>query len=255
MRDRAPVGGRHEYWLPLALLGLGLLGLLGWEYMRPGSPFGWFAYAPLSADQSVSGHLGSVTFYDHSFPARDWPWVLVITAVLVATVARYGVLARRAGGSARTHVTLAVCGGVGLPLGYVVAGMAGTTDDPAGLITSVALPVLGLAAVAAAWAGLRLGPGRRSATLIGAVSLVVGAGVLLGALAGPGLLEPVVVAGGLLALARHERSLPLAILAGAVLVPMVLFPIGAQGLLIPAVLVSAAAVVALVRRRRLAEPA
>jgi hypothetical protein len=71
----------------------------------------------------------------------------------------------------------------------------------------------------------------------------------------PGLLDPVIIAGGLLILARYERSRLLAVVAVAVLVAMVVFPVGMLSTLIPAVMMLAAAIVALVRQSGAPEPA
>jgi hypothetical protein len=185
---------------------------------------------------------------------RDWPWAVLVTTTLVATAAWYGWRARRAGGSVRGHVALAVGGGIVVPTGYVVVGMADTTTDPAKLVTSVGLPLIGLGVLAMAWAYFRLGPGRKAAALISAACLVVGLGTVLGAWS-PGLVDPVIIAGGLLALARFEHSRLLAAVAVAVLLVMAVFPVGTLSTLIPAVILLAAAIVAVVRQSGAPEPA
>lgn len=257
MGDRAASGGRYGYWFPLVLLGFGLLGLLGWDSVRASQDFGWFSYTPMSSDPvhldtailspGADYQARAVSFNLTQYPMRDWPWAVLVTTTLVATVAWYGWRARRADGSVRGHVALAVGCGILVPAGHVVVGMADTTADPAKLVTSVGLPLIGLGVLAAAWACFRLGPGRRAAALISAACLVVGVGTVLGAWS-PGLLDPVIIAGGLLTLARFERSLLLAVVAVAVLVAMVVFPVGMLSTLIPAVMMLAAAIVALVRQ-------
>jgi hypothetical protein len=141
-----------------------------------------------------------------------------------------------------------------VPAGYVVVGMADTTTDPVKLVTSVGLPLIGLGVLATAWAYFRLGPWRRAAALISAACLVVGVGTVLGAWS-PGLLDPVIIAGGLLILSWYERSRLLAVVAVAVLVAMMVFPVGMLSTLIPAVMILAAAIVALVRQSGAPEPA
>ncbi len=260
-------GAGRGYWFPLALLGFGLLALLGLEGLRVTRDVGWFAFAPTSPDTIVSrtvtieGFLSPGAEYSAPgladlprYPMRDWPWAVVVTTTLVATLAWYGWRARRAGGSARAHVALAVGGGIAVPAGYVVAAMAETTDDPAALATSVALPLLGLGALAAVLAYPRPGRRRWVAAVLAAGCLVTGVGVLLGAWL-PGLLEPVLIAAGLLVLARFERSRLLAVVAVAVLAAMTVFPIGLLSTLVPAALVLAAAIAALVRQAQAVAPA
>jgi hypothetical protein len=86
------------------------------------------------------------------------------------------------------------------------------------------------------------------------VSLVVGVGTVLGAWS-PGLLEPVLIAAGLVALAWYERSRLLVLVAGAVLAALVVIPDGTLSTLVPAVIVLAAAIVALARRNGTTAPA
>jgi hypothetical protein len=47
---------------------------------------------------------------------------------------------------------LALGGGIAVLVGYAAAGTADVTDDPAGFVSSVGLPLLALGVVAAAWA-------------------------------------------------------------------------------------------------------
>jgi hypothetical protein len=270
MGERATAEGRSGYWFPLVLLGFGLLGLLGWDSVRSGQDFGWFADAPqlpyhayantqfgsvfVGESQVLVGSTSdAVRFETARYPMQDFAWTVLVMATLVVTMAWYGWRARRAGGSVRAYVALAVGGGVAVPAAYVVVGMASAMPDPAGLVTSVGLPLVVLGALAGAWA-YSLRPWRRTATTIGVVCLVIGVGTLLGALA-PGLLGPVVIAGGLLALARFERSRLLAVAAGTVLVAMVAFPVGTPSMLIPAMVLLAVAIVALVRQSGAGAPA
>ena len=251
MVDKVVAGGRPGFWFPLVLLGFGLLGLLGWESVRTGQDFGWFAYTPLPSGSAHAIQEGiAVSAYvtvDGPFglgrlPLQDESWVVLVTAALVATVAWYG---RRVRGSALAYVTMAVGGGIAVVAGYVAAGVAGPTDEPAGLITSVGLPLAGLGGLACAYA--RPAPRRRVVALVlGAGCLVVGLATMLGTWS-PGLFLPMVIAGGLLALARYERSLLLAVVAAAALVTMAMVQDGPLSLLIPAVVLLAGGIVALAR--------
>ncbi len=266
MGDTVVAGGRRGFWFPLVLLGFGLLGLLGWESVRAGRDFGWFAYAPLPPD---AGYVVQVNTVVPAYvtgamppglgrdPIQDMAWAVLVTVTLVVTAAWYGRRARRAGGgSVLAYVAVAVAGGVAVPVGYVAAGVAGTVAEPAGLITSVGLPLAGLGGLALAWAYLRLTPGRRrsAVAVIGVVCLVVGVATMLGAWS-PALFVPVMIAASLLALARFERSRLLALVAGAVPVAMVVIPVGTLSLLIPAAIMLAAGTVALARRDEGGAPA
>lgn len=265
MGDKVVAGGRRGYWFPLVLLGFGLLGLLGWDSVRRGSDFGWLAYTPLPSDMgygvSQDALVAAYVTVDMPsglgrFPVQDSAWVVLVTVTLVATAAWYGWRARRASGaSGRAQVAVAVGGGIAVPVGYVAAGVAGTADEPAGLITSVGLPLIALGGLAGTWAYFRLGSGRRAAVaVIGVVCLVVGFATVLGAWA-PGLFLPVVIAGGLLALARFERTRLLALVAVAVLVAMLVFPAGTLSMLIPAALMLAGGIVGLARQGGAGAPA
>jgi hypothetical protein len=259
--------GRVRYWFPLVFLGFGLLAMLGWE-STPTTPEDWFAYAPYTADEYLGTDQyttdNSLTLETHSvsvatlspglYSMRDFPWTVLITATLVATMAWYGWRARRDGGSVRPYVMVAVCGGLAVPVAYVATGMAGAVADPAGTVTSVGLPLLGLGVLAGAWAYLRPGRWRRAAAMVSAACLLVGAGTVLGAWA-PGLLDAVIVTGGLLALARFERSRLLALVAVLVLAAMLAFPVDTLGMLVPAMVVLAAAIVVLVGQGGTAERA
>lgn len=260
MDDRAAVGSRPGYWFPLVLLGFGLLGLLGWDSVTVTR---WFAYTPDPFDHGfvspaplVAEGLSTSTtiagrFETAWYPMRDWPWAALVIATLVATVIWYG---RRAGRPVRTRVALALGCGVGASTCYVAAGIADAVPDPAGLLTSVGLPLFGLGALAGVWAYLERGPWRRKATVISAACLAVGVGAVLGAWS-PGLLEPVLIVGGLLVLARLEHSRLLVVVAAAVLVAMLVFRFGTLSTLVPAVIVLAAAIVALTRHDRPPEAA
>jgi hypothetical protein len=263
MDDKVVAGGRRGYWFPLVLLGFGLLVLLGWHSVRTSQDLDSLAYTQLPSGLASGGYGGYVApgngvgmafVIDTSpsglpgFPLHDWGWTVLVTVTLVATVAWYGWRARRAGGaSVGAYVAVAVGGAVAVQVGYVAAAVAGTAAEPAGLITSVGLPLVGLGVLAVAWAR-RLAPKRRAlAAAIGVVCVVVGLATMLGVWL-PGLFFPVIIAGGLLALARFERSRLVALAAGAILVAMLVFPLGTLSTLIPAAIMLAAGIVALVRQ-------
>lgn len=251
MGDRTEGEGRYGYWFPLALLGFGLLALLGWDSLPPSQDFGYFSYAPLSYQDYVlsPGRQYSSTAVLLSFEHHrmlDWSWAALVTVTLVGTVLWYGWRTRRAGsGSVRRYLVLAVAGGIAVPVGYLVALIASTAEEPAAVITSIGLPLVVLGGLAGVWA--RFGPGRWVSVVISVPCLVFGVATVLGAW-WPELFTPVVVAVGLLMLARVERSRFLAVVAGAVLVALVASPAGTLTALIPAVIVLAAAIVALARR-------
>lgn len=244
------MGGRAVtgYWFPLVLLGFGLLTLLGWDSLSVPGGYGWFAYAPESPRVGYTILIdGSVESPQAGPPPRDWSWAVLIAVTLVGTVAWYAWRARRSGGSVGTHVALAVTGALAVATCHVVADFADSVADPAGLVPSVGLPLLGLGVLAAAWAWFRLGPWRRTAAAIGIVCTVTGAATVLGAWS-PGLLDPVLLTVGLLALARYERSWLLAVAAVVVFAALLVFPDGVLSTLVPAALVLATAIVTLVRQ-------
>lgn len=267
MSEQATVGGRRGYWFPLVLLGFGLLGLLGWDSfgrdtMPPGH--GVSGYPPDGtgyvgtdryAETEPRAYLTAAARFEQGpFAMRDEPWAALVTATLVATAGWYGWRARRAGGSVRPYVTVAAGGGTAVLTGYVAVGIADAVADSAGLVTSVGLPLLGLGALAGAWSYLRLGPWRRAVAMAGACCLVVGVGTVLGEWA-PGLFAPVIITGGLLVLAGFERSRLLATVAVAASGAMVAFPAGTPSMLVPAAVLLAGGIMALVRQNRTAEPA
>lgn len=110
---------------------------------------------------------------------------------------------------------------------------------------SVGLPLVVLGVLAGLY--YRLGPRRRMAAVTSAVCLGAGVAVVLGAWS-PGLLDPVLIAAGLLVLARFERSRLVAVVAVPVLVALLVVPDGTLRMLVPAVVVLVAAIAALVRR-------
>lgn len=239
--------GRYGYWFPLVLLGFGLLALLGWDGVRPVEDVGWFAYTAEPPYQ-ISQHFHAVSaFYDSSamppFVAtvQSWTWPVLITVVVVGTIAWYG---WRAGGSVRGHVAVAVGAGAVIWLVHLVAWVADATAGLGEVVPSVGLPLIGLGVLAGAY--FRFGR-RRLVAVIGAVCLGAGVAVVLGAWA-PELLDPVLVAAGLLVLAWYERSRLVAVVACLVLTALLVFPDGTLRMLVPAVVVLAAAIVALARR-------
>lgn len=241
MGGRATGDGRYEYWFPLVLLGFGLLALLGWDGVRTTEDFGWFAYAPASPDVEFYQELTGMEISDATVPlgvgSSRREWAVLITAILVGTVAWYAVRARRAGRSVLGYVAVAVGGSAAIWLCHVIAGTEGLGE--------VGLPLLALGALAGAY--FRLGTGRRTAAVISVVCLGAGAAVVLGAWL-PDLVEPVLVAGGLLGLAWFERSRLVAVVACLVPAALLVFPDGVLRVLVSAVIVLAAAIVALVRR-------
>lgn len=244
---------RRDYWVPLVLLGFGLLGLLGWYSLPTTDDFGWFAYTPLTSNVPEE-HLVGVSFVTVApsaqgvYPARDWQWTALIVATLVATVAWYGWRARRAGDPVRGHVAVSLGGGIAVLFCHAVTGMVADSTNPGGTVSQIGLPLLALGALAGAWGYFRRGPWRWVLVAVSIVCLAAGIGIVLGAV-GAGLFEPLVIAGGLLALARYERSRPLAVVTGAVLVVMLVFPQGPSSMLLPAALMLGTGVVVLVRQR------
>lgn len=255
MGERAASGERYGYWFPLALLGFGLLGLLGWDSVRPPEDIGWFAYAPLSSEtgDAVEGEAQLSAYYNTALPPglvgplRDWPWTVLITVTLVGAVAWYAWDARRAGRSVRMHVALAVGGAIAVPACYVIAAVAEDITDPVGLIPSVGLPLLVLGGLAGAWAYRLRGAWRATVAAVSVMSLVAGVGTVVGAWS-PGLLDAVLITTGVGVLAWYERSRLLVVVACAVLAALVLSPEGTLSMLVPAVIVLAAAIAALARR-------
>jgi hypothetical protein len=233
------------YWFPLVLLGFGLLTLLGWETVTALDDRDWFAYGPTGYEVTQTMVAVSVADSPLGFPSRDWPWAVLIVVTLVGTVAWYAFRARRAGGSVRTHVALAVAAGLAVPACYIVAGLAGAIADPAGMVLSVGLPLLVLAALAGTAA--RSGFWRRTAAAVAIVCAVTGFATVLGAWS-PGLLESALITVSLLALAWYERSRLLAVTAVAVPVALVALPDGVLAMLVPAAIALAVAIAALVRQ-------
>lgn len=250
--------GRYGYWFPLALLGFGLLLLLGWESVRTPADFGWFAYGPASSETgfvtttavAVTPAPGGVNtaapLLAYSL-VWDWTWTVLITVTLAGTVVWYAVHARRAGRSVRRHLVVAAGGGVAVWACHFVAGIADVSADPGELIASVGLPLVALGVLAGVWVHLRPGPTHRTAATISVCCLVAGVAVLLGAWS-PGLIDPVSLACGLLALAWYERSRLVVVVACLVLAARLALPDGTLSTLVPAVVVFAAVIVALVRR-------
>lgn len=237
-------GGRRWYWFPLVLLGFGLLVLLGWDSISDSQDYGWFAYAPATDENQLSLHSTVVVqrFEAQRYPMRDSGWAAVIVVVLVATTAWYAWRARE---NLRVHVTVAIAGVVGVVVCYLFAAVADASAD-AGVVTSVGLPLFGLGVMAGVWAYLRPGRARWLAATLATGCLAVAIGTALGVWA-PGLVDPVLITGGLLVLARVERSRLLVAVAGVVLAAMVVFSTGTLSMLLPATLLLLAGVVALVR--------
>ena len=247
----------NGYWFPLALLGFGLLALLGWDSVRTTEDFGWFAYAPASAEPEIQQTLTGVGFSAYNTaapllvttPAQDLAWTVLITVCLVGTAAWY---ARRDGRSVRGHVAVAVGGSAAIWICHVIAGIADATAGLGELVPSVGLPLLVLGVLAGAY--FWLGPRRRAAAVVSVVCLGAGIAVVLGAWS-PGLLDPVLIACGLLALAWYERSRLVVVVAFLVLAALLVVPDGTLRILVPAVIALAAAIVALVRRGGTVSPA
>lgn len=256
------MGGRTEndrgygYWFPLVLLGFGLLTLLAHDNLRTRDDVGWFAYAPATPGNGTqftailepgAAYYNSPLPFDVGISTRDWTWTVLIAVTLVGTVAWYAVRARRAGRSVRGHVAVAVAvGGVVAVLAcHFVAGFADAVSGEGELVRSVALPLAGLGVLAGAY--YWFGPRRRVAAVLGVVCLTAGVSALAGAWA-YGLVDPLLITCGLLVLARYERSRIVAVLSVVLLVALLLFPQGILSTLVPAVVVLAAAIAALVRR-------
>jgi hypothetical protein len=164
---------------------------------------------------------------------------VLLTVSLVGTVAWY---AWRGGRPVWWYV--AVGGSAAIWLAYLIAGTEG--------LGQVGLSVLALGVVAGAY--FRFGPRRRTAAVISVLCLGAGAAVVLGSW-WPELLDPVLTAGGLFALAWFERSRLVAVVACLVPAALLVFPAGMPRTLVPAVVVLVAAIVALVRRNGTGAPA
>lgn len=239
------MGRRHAYWFPLVLLGFGLLALLGWENAGPGQDFGWFAYEPL--DEISLSNTVYVAYYQVTpYPSRGAVWAWLVVVALVGTAAWYAWQARRAGEPVRPYVTAGIAGAAAVGACYLSAAVAGSADNT-GVVTTVGLPLLGLAVVAGVWAYLRRGSAWRPPAMLGLGCVAVGLGVTLGDWA-PGLVDPVLIAAGLLVLARLERSRLVAVAAGAALIAWIVVPTGVFTTLLPAALLLLAGVAALVTR-------
>jgi hypothetical protein len=139
---------------------------------------------------------------------------------------------------------VAVGGSAAIWLCHVIAGTEGLGE--------VGLPLLVLGALAGAY--FRLGQRRRMAAVISIVCLGAGAAVVLGTWL-PDLIDPVLIAGGLLGLAWFERSWLVAVVACLAPAVLLVFPGGMLRVLVPAVIVLVATIVALVRRGGTAAPA
>ncbi|GAB1512435.1 hypothetical protein [Actinophytocola sp. KF-1] len=243
---------RDGYWFPLALLGFGLLVLLGWGSVTTAEDVGWFAYAP-AADVQNSHALVGVGFSSGNTvapllvtsPVRDWAWTVLITVCLVGSVVWYAVRDRRAGRPVRGHVAVAVGGTAAVWGVHLIAGIADATAGLGDLVPSVGLPLLVLGLLAGLYH--RLGARRRVAAVVSALCLGAGVAVVLGAWS-PELLDPVLIACGLLALALYERSRLVAVVSCVVLTALVVVPDGTLRTLVPAVVVLGAAIAALARR-------
>jgi hypothetical protein len=261
------MGGRTEhdrgygYWFPLVLLGFGLLVLLANDNLRTQDGFGWFAYTPSGpggATQFTAVLEPGAQYYNTPLPyyvgisTRDWTWTALVLVTLVGAVAWYAVRARRAGRSVRGHVAMAVGGVVAVLACHVVAGLADAVPEKGEMVRSVALPLTGLGVLAGAY--YWFGPRRRAAAVVSVVCLTVGASALMGAWA-YGLVDPLLITCGLLVLAGYERSRLVAVLAVVLLAALLVFPFGILSTLVPAVVVLAAAVAALVRRSGRPAPA
>lgn len=249
MGDVGAAGGQRGYWFPMVLLGFGLLVLLGWESLGTREDFGWFAYGPAADVNQISLYGTEIVsgFTEQRYPMRDSVWAVLVIVVLVGTTAWYGWRARRAGEPIRTYVTVGIAGTFAVVACYLAAAVADSVGD-SGVVTSVGLPLVGIGVLAGAWAYLRPASSRRLAVVLSIGCLAVGLGIAVGALA-PGLVDPILIAGGLLALARFERSRLLAVVACVVLAAMVVFPTGTFSMLLPATLLLLAGVAALAMRQ------
>jgi hypothetical protein len=243
----------------LVLLGFLLLGLLGFDSVRSGRDFGWFAYQQpgqwyLSSDQYPGVIVGGAGQYSDAalltfglwpYPSRGWRWAVLVLVTFVATVIWYGWRARRAGAaSTRSFVRLVLGGALAIVVANVFVAWAGSLPNPAELVTTVGLPVALLGVVAGLY--WRLGSGRRWVAMISLFCVFAGACSVLGWLAPP-LVDPAIITGGLLGLAWLERSALLAFVAVAAFAGMVIFPAGVLSMLVPAMLLLGGAIAVLVR--------
>lgn len=229
-------------------MGFGLLGKLAWDLWRPDLPdIGKASGATNSAVVLMAGADYGPSPFDVDASIRDWVWLLV-AVVLMGTVAWYGVRAR----SVRGHLAVAVGGVVMVLACYVVAGIADEVPEKGELVGSAGLPLVVRGVLTGAY--YRFEARRRAVAVVSVVCLAFGVSALLGAEA-PGLFDPVVMMCGLLVLAWYEQSRVVAVLAVVVPMALLAFPYGFPSTVVPAVIVFAGAVLALVRRGRAPAPA
>lgn len=219
---------RYGYWFPLVLLGFGLLALLGWEAVRV-EGFEWVSYRPETTTgyqfyATLTGMEMSEDIVPLVIGAAPGPWTVLVTVCLGGTAAWYATRPWW------RSVAVAAGGSAAIWLSYATDGLG-----------ELGLPLLVLGALAGAYFRLSR---RRAAAVAGIVSLGAGGALMLDSW----LFEPVLVGGGLLALAWFERSRLVAVVGCLVAAALLAFPDGMPRVLVPAMVVLGAAVVALVRR-------
>ncbi|WP_199433320.1 hypothetical protein [Qaidamihabitans albus] len=249
--------GRYEFWFPLALTGFVLLGILTFAMNAGG---GWFAYAPPPAyvnagvDQFLVAVRG-VPFSEYESleppPPVAWGELSGVLALFLVTVAWYAWRARRAGTPVRSRRLMLVTGGGVLAViaGYVVLDGADTLLESGRLARALALPLLLLGVCFGVLAYFSRGRWRRIAAATSGTVL----SVTLLIVAVPALpdspLVPTVVA-GLTVLAWLERSVLLAVVTAGFLLAAAAARFEPLTLLLPAAVLLAGAMAALLLRGR-----
>jgi hypothetical protein len=174
-------------------------------------------------------------------------WPYLVGAIFVASVAWYAVRAEKPR-PWRRPAAITFCGLIAIPIAGIVAdGMRSDGDGRELLGTVMSLFAL-LGASGAAWAYFRLGPGRGAAIIIAVMFGPLAVYAWLVALV-PSAAEVLLPGLALLALAWLERSVLLAWVTVAFVLAAAVFTTGSAALLVPAAVVLAGALAALLTHR------
>lgn len=236
--------GRHRLWFPLVLLGFLMLGGLVVADARSRSaaqlwPL-WQNAKPLAPDSNTVVVIGfgstSMTMQPEEY------WSIGLAVVFLATLVWYAL----GSGRVRDSVLIGLSGLVGLLLFYLTMAMVHGDPD---LGPTIGGSLLAIGAAAGAWVYFRLGPGQLGVTAISVVCLSIGASALvIGHV--PLFAEHMIVLSGLVALAVRERSPLLAVVAALFLAVAWLYPFGATGLALTAVVLFLGGAAAILTARR-----